>query len=118
MKEYKKHYDDDAPESGDSDGDLVPPLDGDDDEETVDDYEDLSDTEIANLIREKLRQRFPDTAFQVSYTDSHGLDILFLGGELVKYGDNLPNSIAEEIQNLVFKVAPILLFPERMRYFN
>lgn len=77
-------------------------------------FEEMTNKEIESEIRNSLRSKFPDTVFRVAYNGELFVDII--GGELTKYGDNLPESVEEEIQNAVFEVAPIMMIFEDSKY--
>lgn len=74
----------------------------------------MTNKEIEDGIRESLRKEFPDTAFRVSYNGE--LWISIIGGDLMKYGDNLPESVEDRIQNAVFDVYPIFMRFEDSEY--
>jgi disulfide oxidoreductase YuzD len=77
-------------------------------------FEDMTNKEIESGIRNALRKEFPNTAFRVVYNGELWVDII--GGDLMSYGDNLPESIEEKIQNAVFEVVPILMIFEDSKY--
>ena len=77
-------------------------------------YDEMTDKEIADGIRKSLRMEFPDTVFRVSYNGE--LSVGIIGGELMKYGDNLPEEIEDRIQNAVFEIYPILMKFDESEY--
>lgn len=74
----------------------------------------MDNKQIENEIRNGLRKAFPDTAFRVIYNGELWVDII--GGELMRYVDNLPEYVEEKIQDVVFEVAPILMIFEDSRF--
>ncbi len=69
----------------------------------------MNDINIEKEIRKKLIERFPDSAFMVTYIDGH-LDVDFIGGKLHQYNFHFPPEIELQLMEAIWEVLPDYYF--------